>query len=60
MSLNGTSLFELRYDESEHSVRCILNIEETFQKYQTKDDILSILFFRLKVQFHTIFELSRI
>ena len=27
MSLNGTTLFELRYDESEHSVRCILNIE---------------------------------
>jgi hypothetical protein len=29
VSLNGTSLFELRYDESEHSVRCILNIEES-------------------------------
>jgi len=27
MSLNGTTLFELRYDQSEHSVRCILNIE---------------------------------
>lgn len=27
LSLNGTTLFELRYDESEHSVRCILNIE---------------------------------
>lgn len=27
LSLNGTSLFELRYDESPHSVRCILNIE---------------------------------
>lgn len=27
LSLNGTTLFELRYDESEYSVRCILNIE---------------------------------
>ena len=26
-SLNGTSLFEVRYDETEFSVRCILNIE---------------------------------
>ena len=27
LSLNGTSLFEVRYDETEFSVRCILNIE---------------------------------